>query len=256
MNSEEIKKLLDIAVKKYNNPDFIASDPICIPHLFSKKEDIEIAGLFAAIFAWGQRKTIINKSKELMAIMDFSPHDFILNHSENDLKQLLNFKHRTFNDTDLLYSISALQNIYLHKNGLEDIFSTPIKNELNTEKGIINFHHTFFSLPEFPHRTKKHFSNPISGSTCKRINMYLRWMVRKDNKGVDFGIWKKIKPSQLLCPLDVHVDNISRYLGLISRKQTDWKTVIELTDNLKEFDKNDPVKYDFALFSLGINDFI
>jgi uncharacterized protein (TIGR02757 family) len=256
MDLRDLKKLLDNAINTYHNQNFIVSDPICIPHLFHKKEDIEIAGLFAAIFAWGQRKTIINKTKDLLNRMDNAPFEFIISHSESDLKKLLLFKHRTFNDTDLLYSIEALHYIYKHKNGLEEIFTKPVLNERNTEKGIINFHHTFFSLPEYPHRTKKHFPSPTSGSTCKRINMYLRWMVRKDDKGVDFGIWKNIESEQLLCPLDVHVDTIARHFGLITRKQTDWKTVIELTENLKKLNKKDPVIYDFALFSLGINDFI
>lgn len=255
MISKETIKVLEKAYLKYNANDFIKNDPISIPHLFSKKEDIEVAGLFAAIFAWGQRKTIINKSEELMQRMDFAPSDFVMNHSDNDLKKLLNFKHRTFNDTDLLYFIDALKFIYNQNDGLEAVFSKNIDYEKSTEKGIVHFNKLFFSLEHVPNRTKKHISSPLSGSTCKRINMYLRWMVRNDKKGVDFGIWKKIKPSQLLCPLDVHVDKVARNFGLIKRNQTDWKTVIELTNNLKIVDSSDPVKYDFALFGLGVNQF-
>jgi uncharacterized protein (TIGR02757 family) len=252
ISSSELKELLDEKVSQFNNPSFIENDPICIPHMFTKKQDIEIAGLFAAILAWGQRVTIINKSKQLMQWMDNSPHEFITSHKSKDLKRIAEFKHRTFNGTDALYFISALNNIYKEHRTLEDLFKT---SEPTIESGLVNFHHRFFSLEHFPHRTKKHLPTPERKSTCKRINMYLRWMVRADNKGVDFGLWKELSPSQLICPCDVHVDRVARKFKLIRRKQTDWLTAVELTENLRKFDADDPVKYDFALFGIGIESF-
>ena len=250
MDFLSLKTLLDEKVDQFNRPDFIANDPISIPHLFTKKQDIEIAGLFAATFAWGQRKTIINKCKEFLSLMDFSPHDFILNHKENDLKAFLSFKHRTFNATDALYFIYFLNHYYSKHDSLEKAFY--INNNFNIKEGLINFHNLFFSLEDAPLRTKKHVSTPIRKSACKRLNMFLRWMVRKDDHGVDFGIWEQIKPADLICPCDVHVDRVARQLKLIKRKQTDWITAEELTNNLISFDSEDPVKYDFALFGIGI----
>lgn len=251
----DLKTFLDTKVEKYNRPEFIQDDPISIPHQFSKKKDIEISGFFAATLAWGQRKTIISKGKELMKLMDNSPHDFILHHKEKDLKQLLKFNHRTFNTTDLLYFIEFFKNYYQKNNSLEDAFAslpTPLQRRGGkVENSLINFHNLFFSLEDFPKRTQKHIATPLRKSTCKRLNMFLRWMVRNDDKGVDFGIWKKIKPSQLICPIDLHVDRVARKFGLIKRKQTDWLTALELTDNLRKFDKQDPVKYDFALFGIS-----
>lgn len=252
MDFLSLKNLLDEKVEQFNRPDFIANDPISIPHLFTKKQDIEIAGLFAATFAWGQRKTIINKSKEFLSLMDFSPYDFILNHKENDLKTFLSFKHRTFNATDALFFIHFLHYYYSKHDSLEKAFY--FDDNFNIKEGLINFHNQFFSLEDAPVRTKKHVSTPIRKSACKRLNMFLRWMVRKDNNGVDFGIWKEIKPADLICPCDVHVDRVARQFGLIKRKQTDWRTAEELTNNLKSFDSEDPVKYDFALFGIGILD--
>ncbi|GDX53297.1 TIGR02757 family protein [Bacteroidota bacterium] len=251
MTNQELKIFLNKKVNQYNRKSFIENDPVCIPHLFSKKQDIEIAGLFAAVFAWGQRKTIINKSKELMQLMDMQPHDFILHHDESDLKKFSRFKHRTFNYTDTLYFIHFLQNYYSKHNSLEDAF-LPKKKESNMENALIRFHDLFFSLEDSPNRTRKHIPTPARKSSCKRLNMYLRWMVRRDTCGVDFGIWKKIKPSQLICPVDLHVERVARKLGLINRKNADWQTVVELTDSLKQFDANDPVKYDFALFGIGV----
>lgn len=279
MDFLSLKNFLDSKVEQYNKPNFIENDPICIPHLFTQKQDIEIAGFFAAILAWGQRKTIINKCKELLHRMDNAPYDFILNHEDDDLKKLLNFKHRTFNDTDLLYFISFFKFHYTHHNSLEKAFipnegvflddylnsSTLItdadysseiclSSQLNftIEQALNHFRRYFFSLDDFPHRTKKHISSPQQKSTCKRLNMFLRWMVRKDDKGVDFGIWNILKSADLICPCDVHVDRVGRLMGLINRKQTDWLTAVELTNNLKSFDSKDPVKYDFALFGLGV----
>jgi len=269
--NDNLKSFLDQKVAQYNRPEFIANDPVSIPHLFSKKQDIEIMGFWAATLAWGQRVTIINKCKELIALMDGAPYDFIINHEETDLKKLLHFKHRTFNDIDTLYFISFFRWHYENFDSLEDAFvpPSPLKGEQNSqgtnqgfplqgaegaEAFLNHFRSYFFSLPDYPHRTKKHVSSPSQKSTCKRLNMFLRWMVRKDDNGVDFGIWHKLKPADLICPCDLHVDRIARHLKLISRKQTDWQTAIELTQNLRELDPLDPVKYDFALFGLGIEE--
>ncbi len=249
-----LKNFLDKKVIQFNNPSFIKEDPVCIPHLFSKKQDIEIAGFFAAIFAWGIRKTIINKGKTLLELMDNAPHDFCVNHNDEDLKKLVGFCHRTFNDTDLLYFISFFKFHYSKNKSLENAFfnkHTLVQNN-KVEAAINYFHQYFFSMADVPQRTKKHIASPHKKSSCKRLNMYLRWMVRNDNKGVDFGLWKKISPSHLICPVDVHVARVARGFNLLNRKIVDWQAAIELTDELKKFDKNDPVKYDFALFGLGI----
>ena len=253
MNREFIFELLERKYKEYNSPAFIENDPISIPHLFSKKQDIEIAAFFSATIAWGNRKSIITSANKLMNLMDNAPHDFVLHHQDNDLKNLLQFKHRTFNATDTLYFVEFLKQHYSKHESLEDAF---LKSEIKNSQAetISAFHNYFFSLEDSPHRTRKHIATPIRGSTCKRMNMFLRWMVRKDKRRVDFGIWKKIKPGQLLIPLDVHVDRTARKLGLIKRKQTDWETVVELTENLKQFDSKDPVKYDFALFGISVLD--
>jgi uncharacterized protein (TIGR02757 family) len=251
----DIKTILNKAYREYNSLDFIANDPICIPHLFTQKQDIEIMGLFAAVFAWGQRITIINKCHELIARMDKAPYDFVMNHKQKDLMRLVDFKHRTFNDTDLLYFISFLRNWYQSSTSLEDAFSRGMKsNQPNIESGLNYFRDQFFSLEEVSHRTMKHIASPLQHSACKRLNMYLRWMVRTDKSGVDFGLWNKIKPHQLVCPLDLHVERVARKLGLLTRPKTDWQAAVELTEALKKFDAHDPVKYDFALFGLGIAD--
>ena len=253
----EVKHFLDVKAAEYNRPAFIANDPICIPHQFTIKQDIEIAAFIAAILAWGQRKTIINKCNELFARMDHAPYDFMQNHQDQDLKRLLGFKHRTFNDTDLLYFVSFFHAHYGKSETLETAFlpaGSTSGVSFSAEHALNHFRNYFFSLPDFPHRTKKHISSPTQKSTCKRLNMFLRWMVRKDNCGVDFGIWNVIKPADLICPCDVHVDRVARRLGLISRKQTDWTTAVELTEKLREMDPQDPVKYDFALFGLGVEE--
>jgi uncharacterized protein (TIGR02757 family) len=249
----DLKVFLDEKVEKFNSPAFITNDPVSIPHLFSKKQDIEIAGLFAAVLAWGQRATIIRKCKELMEWMDHDPHRFIMQHRERDLKPFAGFRHRTFNGTDALYFIRALRSIYMEYPSLEDTFLISASDP-TIETGLVRFHQRFFSLDDHPRRTKKHLSTPERKSACKRINMYLRWMVRQDGHGVDFGLWKKISPSRLVCPCDVHVDRVARRLRLIRRRQTDWLTALELTANLRKFDPQDPVKYDFALFGLGIEE--
>lgn len=250
-----LQKFLDRKVIEFNNPSFIKDDPVCIPHLFAKKQDIEIAGFFAAIFAWGIRKTIINKSRSLMQLMDNSPHDFCLNHSDADLKRLLGFCHRTFNDTDLLYFISFLKFHYSKHKSLETAFFNQKTKNITGNKieiALNYFYSYFFSLDDIPNRTRKHIASPHKNSSCKRLNMYLRWMVRNDNKGVDFGLWKKVKPSELICPLDVHVVRVAKNLGMLQRNHADWLAALELTEALKTFDEEDPVKYDFALFGLGI----
>lgn len=248
MAPENLKEYLDSKVDEYDQPFFIKDDPISIPHLFSKKQDIEIAGFFAAIFAWGNRTTIIQKSKELMQLMDMHPHDFCVDHSEKELKTLLQFKHRTFNSTDLLYFVEFFKMHFSQYKSLENAFTMQGDT---IEKMLAGFHHYFFSLEDVPARTKKHIATPERGSTCKRLNMFLRWMVRQDKSGVDFGIWKKISPAQLICPIDLHVARVARRLGLLKRKQTDWLAAIELTEQLRTLDKNDPAKYDFSLFGLG-----
>lgn len=255
-NKDQLKDFLDAKVAQYNRLDFIENDPIVIPHLFSVKQDIEIMGFWSAMLAWGQRKTIINKCRELIALMDGAPFDFVVNHRDSDLKKLLNFKHRTFNDTDTLYFIHFFKHHYQHHASLETAF-IPIGHaeKLTMEQMLNHFRRYFFSITEdFPRRTMKHVSAPSQKSSCKRLNMFLRWMVRKDEMGVDFGIWNQIKADQLICPIDLHVERVARKLGLIKRKQLDWQTALELTDNLKQFDPIDPVKYDFALFGLGIEE--
>jgi uncharacterized protein (TIGR02757 family) len=255
--TNDLKFFLDKKVIEFNNPSFIKEDPVCIPHLFSKKQDIEIAGFFAAVFAWGLRKTIINKCKLLLQLMENAPHDFCVNHSDNDLKRLVGFCHRTFNDTDLLYFISFLKFHYSQHKSLETAFfnNKTIKQFNNSDTVEISlnyFYHYFFSMEDVPERTKKHIASPQKNSSCKKLNMYLRWMVRDDRKGVDFGLWKKITPAQLICPVDVHVARVSRHFNLLSRKQVDWLAAVELTEALRQFDPKDPVKYDFALFGLGV----
>jgi uncharacterized protein (TIGR02757 family) len=248
-----VADLLEQKYLQYNQPNFIPNDPISIPHLFTKKQDIEIMGFWAAVLAWGQRKTIINKCKELIELMDNAPHDFVMNHQDSDLKAFLNFKHRTFNATDTLYFIAWFRAFYQQHQSLEEAFLTENSLEqTDTKQHLINFHHRFFNLEDFPERTRKHIATPLRNSSCKRINMFLRWMVRQDDKGVDFGIWKTLKPVQLVCPCDVHVDRVARILGLIKRPKTDWVTAVELTESLKQLDPQDPVKYDFALFGLGV----
>ena len=252
---KDLKKFLDQKVIQFNNPSFINEDPVCIPHLFSKKQDIEIAGFFAAIFAWGIRKTIINKCKSLLQLMDNAPYDFCIGHSDEDLKKIEKFCHRTFNDTDLLYFISFFKFHYSKHNSLEIAFfnNKIIKQSSNIiEPSLNSFYEYFFSLEDVPDRTRKHIASPAKHSSCKRLNMYLRWMVRNDKQGVDFGIWEKISPSQLICPVDVHVARVAKHFNLLKGKQVDWQAAVELTEELKKFDKTDPVKYDFALFGLGI----
>ncbi len=252
-----IKQLLDQKVKQYNHIDFIEKDPISIPHLYTKQQDIEIAAFFAAIFAWGNRTTIIQKSKGLLERMDNAPFEYCTQHQAKDLKKLIGFAHRTFNDRDLLYCIAFFKHHYANQKSLETAFFMDQhsgKKVKTVAAGLVNFKNYFFSLEDAPYRTKKHIASPENGSTCKRLNMFLRWMVRKDQHGVDFGLWKTISPADLIIPIDVHVARVSRSFGLISRPQIDWLTALELTEYCRTLDARDPVKYDFALFSLGVTE--
>ena len=250
--SKEVVDLLNEKYLKFNRLDFIDSDPICIPHRYSNKQDIEISGFFAAILAWGQRKTIINKCSELLKKMDNTPYDFVLNANSNELKKLETFVHRTFNFIDLMYFLEFFKTHYTKHTSLESAFLIENNKVENLKLNLIQFKDYFFSLDDSPKRTQKHISSPLSNSACKRINMYLRWMVRSDNKGVDFGIWNNILPSQLIIPCDVHVENIARKLNLTKRPKADWKMAEEITNSLRIIDPNDPIKYDFALFGMGI----
>ena len=247
-----LKNLLDEKVRLYNQPSFILKDPVSIPHRFSKKQDIEISGLFAAVLAWGNRTSIINNCTRLMDWMDNAPHQFIVHHQQTDLKKFLGFAHRTFNATDLLYFIEFLQYHYSSHSSLEDAFA-PGKayKEDSVEQALIHFHNYFFSI-EHPERTRKHISTPARKSACKRINMYLRWMVRKDKQGVDFGIWKKISPRQLVCPLDVHVARVAHRLELLENDKSNWSNALQLTYHLRELNRDDPAVYDYALFGMGM----
>ncbi len=250
--NEELSIFLDDRYFIYNTKSFIENDPISIPHKFSKKEDIEISAFLVSTIAWGQRKTIINNGLKICSLMNNSPFDFIINHKDADLKTFSKFVHRTFNSTDLQYFIIALKEIYLNYGGLEKVFNDGFKNG-NAFDAIIYFRSIFLNF-EHEKRTEKHISNPNKNSACKRINMFLRWMVRNDNFGVDFGLWNKISPSKLICPLDVHSARVARSLGLLSRIQNDRKAAEELTNNLLLFCAEDPVKYDFALFGAGVNE--
>lgn len=251
MTNLKTKNIFDYKSNLYNNPAFIISDPISIPHSFTFKEDIEISAFLTAIIAWGQRVSIINNARKIMQLMDNQPFEFIKNTSEKELIVFDKFVHRTFNAEDCKYFILSLQNIYKNHGGLETIFNQHFKETLDIFETISLVRNLFFSLPHLP-RSEKHFSNPAKGSAAKRINMFLRWMIRNDNQGVDFGIWKKIPTSALVCPLDLHTGNIARKLGLITRNQNDRKAVEELMISLRKFDKRDPVKYDFALFGMGV----
>lgn len=250
MTKNELQSFLDEKVDLYNNPKFIESDPIQIPHGFTLKEDIEIAGFLSATIAWGNRKMIINNARKMMDVMGNSPYDFVMNHQEHHLESLEQFVHRTFNGLDFVTFVKGLQHIYQDHGGLEAVFAR--NQEANSmQKSISEFKKLFFEI-EHLNRTQKHISDPMNNSAAKRINMFLRWMVRHDNKGVDLGIWKSISPAALSCPLDVHSGNVARKLGLLTRKQNDGKALTELDTQLRLLDKNDPVKYDFALFGLGV----
>ena len=250
MNKINLKEFLDAKVIQYNNATFIDSDPIQIPYRYSLKEDIEISGFLTATISWGNRKSIINNANRMMNLLGNSPFDFIMSHEESDLERLQNFVHRTFNGTDLIQFIKSLNHIYTHHVGLEHIFA--LKAEKHSLQNSISYFKSVFFEIEHTSRTQKHISDPLKNSAAKRINMFLRWMIRNDNTGVDFGIWKKLSPSHLSCPLDVHSGNVARKLGLLTRKQNDSKALAELDASLRKLDPHDPVKYDYALFGLGV----
>ncbi len=250
MTKAELKEFLDAKVEQYNHPSFLESDPLQIPHRYSKREDIEISAFLTATIAWGNRKSIINNANRMMQLMDNAPHDFVLSHKESDLERFSGFVHRTFNQTDLCFFIKSLKNMYRMYDGLENVFADGIsKNSM--QPAISNFKQTFFEMPH-QIRTTKHVSDPSKGSAAKRINMFLRWMVRDNSTGVDLGLWKSIPSSVLSCPLDVHSGNVARKLKLLKRKQNDAKALAELDKSLRNLDPHDPVKYDFALFGLGV----
>lgn len=249
-----VSDILNTAAAVWNNPDFIESDPISVPHRFNRLQDREIMGFWAATLAWGQRKTIINSALRLSELMDHAPYDFVMNHEESDRARFSDFKHRTFQYTDTLWFLHWLQEYYRREESLETAFYRQMSpGDITVENALAGFHDSFFEHPYAPERTRKHVATPARGSTCKRLNMFLRWMVRNDDRGVDFGIWNRISPSQLLIPLDVHVDRVARRLGLLHRPQTDWLAVLELTENLRQFDADDPARYDFALFGMGVS---
>lgn len=250
---EELRDLLDEKYLLFNTPAFIDEDPVSIPHLFTQKEDIEISGFLTALIAWGRRASIISNAQKLVSLMDMAPYDFVMNATDDDLSSLQGFVHRTFNAEDCTALMRGLRHIYRHHGGLEGVFANGLDKQSEDVYGaIIHARAAISAVEEFPARTHKHLANPAKGSSAKRINMYLRWMVRKDHGGVDFGLWKRISMRQLICPLDVHTGNVARKLGLLTRKQNDWKAAAELTGNLRKFDPDDPVKYDFSLFGLGV----
>lgn len=253
--NDAVRELLEEKYLKYNHPGFIENDPVILPHRFTDPGDIEIAGFFAAILAWGQRKTIIAKCTELMARMDHAPHQFILHATGSDLRALEGFRHRTFNDFDLLYIVSFLQSHYARHTSLETAFLDRNDPAANVRANLTGFRNAFLAGADPGIRTAKHISTPAKRSACKRLNMYLRWMVRKDDQGVDFGIWQQLRPSQLVIPCDVHVENIARKLGLTARPKADWDMAEEITSRLKIFDPDDPARFDFALFGMGIENY-
>jgi len=249
--TENILDLLNQKAILYNTPEFIKSDPISIPHAFSNKHDIEISGFLTSVISWGRRAAILKSANKLMELMDNSPYDFLTNSADIEFKRFSGFVYRTFNSDDCLFLITALRNIYMRSDSLENIATQSFKVNNNIMDVITGMRNAILETPHLK-RSEKHLANPLTGSAAKRVNMYLRWMIRKDNNGVDFGIWKDIPQSHLICPLDVHSGNVARTLGLLTRKQNDWKAAIELTSQLRIFDKNDPVKYDYALFGMGV----
>jgi len=252
LKNDYLRVFLDAKADLYNRPSFIERDPVSIPHRFSRRQDIEIMGFWAAVLAWGQRPVILKKAAELVELMDGSPYDFVRNHEESDLKRFLAFKHRTFNATDALYFLHFFRQYFQQHDSLEDAFLIAENTATTVEPNLIAFHDRFCCDPFFPTRTRKHVATPARNSSCKRLLMFLRWMVRQDNNGVDFGLWTKLQPSQLVIPIDVHVNRVARSLGMLNRPQTDWKAALELTETLRQFDPTDPVRYDFALFGLGV----
>ena len=251
MKFELLKEFLEEKYDIYNRPAYIQSDPIQIPHLFSDPEDIEISAFLTSIIAWGRRTAIIQNARSLMIRMEMAPHDFVMNADRSDIRRMGSFTHRTFQGSDCIYFIESMRNIYTTYGGLKPLFELPVRRGGTIRESLLRFRRIFFEIP-FPERTLKHIPDVEKGSAAKRLNLFLRWMVRSDNRGVDFGIWEGISPADLFLPLDVHTGNVVRKLGLLKRKQNDWKAVEEATANLRKFDPADPVKYDYALFGLGI----
>lgn len=252
MTDNELKELLDELHDRYNDRTFIDPDPISIPHTFELREDIEISGFLAATIAWGNRKMIVRNAKRMIDLMEGEPYRFVMESDEKEFLSVVNFVHRTFNGSDFSYFLTALKHIYRNHGGIKRIFVDGYLKNGSLEEGIADFRKSFFELEHLP-RVERHLSSVEKNSACKRVNMYLRWMVRNDNRGVDFGLWSEIPASVLYMPLDIHTGNVGRQLGLLSRKQNDWKAVLELTENLRRFDAEDPVKYDYALFGVGVN---
>lgn len=250
MNQKELKDFMDAKVLQYNHPKFLEEDPLQVPHLFSSKEDIEISGFLTATIAWGNRKSIIQNARRMMELLDRAPYDFVMQHGPADLKSLQSFVHRTFNGTDLIFFIQGLRHLYTQWGGLEAFFARHL-GPASTQQAISALKSEMLSLPH-PPRTAKHFPDPSRGSAAKRLNMFLRWMVRRDGQGVDFGLWSQVSPALLSCPLDLHSGNVARKLGLLTRKQNDARAVMELDATLRQWDPSDPVRYDFALFGLGV----
>lgn len=246
----DIKIFLDEKVRLYNQPGYIDSDPIQIPHQFTKKEDIEISAFLTASIAWGQRQTIIKNARQIMLLLDNSPYDFILNES-TDTAHFSNFVHRTFNAIDLTFFVRALHHIYKNHGGLENVFNNGYQQDKTVFSALSYFRKVFLEADNHG-RSSKHISDVTKNSAAKRLNMLLRWMVRDDDNGVDFGLWKQIPMSALMLPVDVHAGDVSRILGILQRKQNDWKAVEEITEVLRSFDPSDPVKYDYALFGIGV----
>ncbi|MFM2208200.1 MAG: hypothetical protein RL213_2175, partial [Bacteroidota bacterium] len=253
INSLDLIHFLSLKENNFNNASFIPSDPVSIPHRFRGKEEREISGFLAATLAWGRRDIILKSCDRLLRLMEDSPYDFVMNASASDLKPLNSFVHRTFNGTDAVAFVKSLQHVYRNHGGLEAIFTPLPTDEPDTGAHITRARHKFFEL-KHPQRTEKHFADPSRGSAAKRINMFLRWMVRRDENGVDFGIWKSISPAQLICPLDVHSGRVAREFGLLTRQQNNWKGAVELTSNLRKIDPEDPVRFDYALFGMGVNE--
>lgn len=251
LNSKELKAFLEHKFDEFNTPSYIETDPIQVPHLFSQPADIEIAAFLTASIAWGNRQSIIKNARRLVQYMDFAPSEFVLNFQEADLERFAEFKHRTFNGTDAVFFLRSLQNIYRHHGGLGAFFESSFRESGSIKEVLSAFYRLFFSIPS-PERTRKHVANVAKKSAAKRLNMLLRWLVRHDGRGVDFGLWQAIPPSALYIPLDVHSGNVGRKLGLLTRKQNDWQAVEELTEKLRQFDPTDPVKYDYSLFGLGV----
>lgn len=254
MTSSPLHQLLNDHHDRHNRPDFVAADPVGLVHAFDDPRDREIVGFWVATLAWGRRATIIDKSTQLIELMGGEPYRFVTEHRPADRARFADWKHRTFTYADTQYFLEFLQRYYREHASLEDAFADPLRpGDATIERGLVGFHDTFFSLPDAPHRTRKHVATPARKSRCKRLCMFLRWMVRQDDRGVDFGDWTRISPAQLCLPLDVHVERQARRLGLLERKQADWRAVLELTANLRRFDPDDPARYDFALFGMGVS---